>query len=208
MPKEVILIAAVTVDGFVARHSLEITSWSKDLQVFKKQTRGFPLILGSNTDKTISSSLKGRRKIVVGRGDDPENTLTEIKEKRCLTWLKKKGFKFPSIISPLAYVSHKAKVGEGTIIMHGAIVNSGAIIGKNCIVNSKSLVEHDAIVGNNSHLSTRSTLNGGVTLGKNCFVGSHAIIKQGVSVGKNTFINANLFIDKNIKYNSKIYEKK
>ncbi len=83
MPKEVILIAAVTVDGFIARHNLEITSWSKDLQVFKKQTTGFPVILGSNTDKTISSSLKGRRKIVVGRGDDPENTLTEIKEKRC-----------------------------------------------------------------------------------------------------------------------------
>ena len=68
MPKEVILIAAVTVDGFVARHSLEITSWSKDLQVFKKQTMGFPVIMGFNTDKTLFSSLKGRKKIVVGMG--------------------------------------------------------------------------------------------------------------------------------------------
>ena len=71
MPKEVILIAAVTVDGFIARHSLEITSWSKDLQVFKKQTMGFPVIMGSNTNKTLFSSLKGRKKIVVGRQDDP-----------------------------------------------------------------------------------------------------------------------------------------
>ena len=68
MPKEVILIAAVTVDGFVARHSLEVTSWSKDLQVFKKQTMGFPVVMGSNTDKTLFSSLKGRKKIVVGMG--------------------------------------------------------------------------------------------------------------------------------------------
>ena len=43
MPKEVVLIAAVTVDGFIARHSLEVTSWSKDLQFFKKQTMGFPV---------------------------------------------------------------------------------------------------------------------------------------------------------------------
>ena len=155
------------------------------------------------SDKRLKEILKKTKHALI--------TLGQIKDlnkrEKMFNLVKKKGFKFPSIISPLAYVSHKAKVGEGTIIMHGAIVNSGAIIGKNCIVNSKSLVEHDAIVGNNSHLSTRSTLNGGVTLGKNCFVGSHAIIKQGVRVGKNTFINANLFIDKNIKYNSKIYEK-
>ena len=31
----------------------------------------------------------------------------------------------PSIISPLAYVSPKAKIGEGTIVMHGAIINKG-----------------------------------------------------------------------------------
>ena len=83
MPKEVVLIAAVTVDGFIARHSLEVTSWSKDLQFFKKQTMGFPVILGSNTDKTISNYLRGRRKIVVGRKDKPKNILTTIKEKRC-----------------------------------------------------------------------------------------------------------------------------
>ena len=64
--------------------------------------------------------------------------------------LKKIGYKFPSIISPLAYVSPQAKIGEGTIVMHGAIINRGAEIGKNSIINSKALVEHDAIVGNNS----------------------------------------------------------
>ena len=42
MPDEVILIAAVTVDGYIARHELEVTTWSKDLPLFKKQTMGFP----------------------------------------------------------------------------------------------------------------------------------------------------------------------
>ena len=54
MPIEVILIAAVTVDGFIARHNLEVTSWSKDLHLFKKQTMGHPVVMGSNTFKTLS----------------------------------------------------------------------------------------------------------------------------------------------------------
>ena len=122
--------------------------------------------------------------------------------------LKKIGYKLPSIISPLAYVSPQAKIGEGTIVMHGAIVNRGAIIGNNTIINTKTLVEHDATVGNNCHLATRSTLNGKVKVGNNSFIGSHTVVKQTVKIGNNAFINANLFIDKNINDNSKIYEKK
>ena len=55
------------------------------------------------------------------------------------------GMKFPSIISPLAYVSPKAFVGNGTIVMHGAIVNAGVRLGDNCIVNSKALIEHEVL---------------------------------------------------------------
>jgi sugar O-acyltransferase (sialic acid O-acetyltransferase NeuD family) len=138
-------------------------------------------------------------------------TLGQIKDskkrEKIFNFSKKIGYKFPSIISPFAYVSPKAIIGEGTIIMHGAVVNTGSKIGKNCIINSKSLVEHDVIVGDNCHLSTRSTLNGGVNLGNNSFIGSNSVIKQNITISKNCFINANLFIDKNIKINSKIYEK-
>ena len=114
MPKEVILIAAVTIDGFIARHSLEITSWSKDLQVFKKQTMGFPVIMGSNTDKTLSSSLKGRRKIVVGRKDDPKNVLTTIKEERCFVIGGGRTFyRFSSFLTHLYITPHPYVFGTG-----------------------------------------------------------------------------------------------
>ena len=65
MPIEVILIAAVTVDGFIARHSLEVAAWSKDLHLFKKQTMGHPVVMGSNTFKTLSGELGGREVLVV-----------------------------------------------------------------------------------------------------------------------------------------------
>lgn len=114
------------------------------------------------------------------------------------------GFKFPKIISPLAYVSKHAKIGEGTIVMHGAIINAGAVIGKNCIINSKSLIEHDTNIGNHCHIATGSTINGGVTIKSNCFIGSRTVIKQDLKIGKNCFLNANIFLQKNLKDKSKV----
>ena len=118
--------------------------------------------------------------------------------------VKKYGFRFPTIISPLSYVSRHASIGEGTIVMHGSIINAGAKIGKNCIINSRALVEHDAFIGDHCHLSTGSIVNGGVIIKKNSFVGSGAVIKQDIKIGKNCFINANSFLSKNLKDNSKI----
>ena len=83
MPKEVILIAAVTVDGFIARHSREVITWSKDLQLFKKQTTGFPVIMGSNTYDTLYDQLDKRDMIIVNRYNNPESILSEIAADRC-----------------------------------------------------------------------------------------------------------------------------
>ena len=71
MPDRVILIAAVTVDGYIARHNLETTNWSQDLKLFKNQTMGCPVIMGSNTFKTLANELGGRENIVVSRKDNP-----------------------------------------------------------------------------------------------------------------------------------------
>ena len=114
MPKEVVLIAAVTVDGFIARHSLEVTSWSKDLRVFKKQTMGYPVIMGHNTDKTLSSYLIGRKKIVVERRDHPKKVLTKIKEKRCFVIGGGKTFyMFSSFLTHLYITPHPHVFGSG-----------------------------------------------------------------------------------------------
>ena len=83
MPDEIILIAAVTVDGFIARHQDEIIQWSRDLFFFKEQTMGCPIIMGSNTYKTLATELDGRKTIVVHRTDNPESILNRLNTPRC-----------------------------------------------------------------------------------------------------------------------------
>jgi sugar O-acyltransferase (sialic acid O-acetyltransferase NeuD family) len=93
-----------------------------------------------------------------------------------------KGAKFPSIISPTAYVSKYANIGIGTIIMHGAILQANVTVGNNCIINDRALLEHDVIIGNHCHISTSATINGNVEIGAKTFVGSGSIIKNGICI--------------------------
>jgi len=80
---DIILIAAITIDGYIARQSNEVISWSKDLKLFKKQTMGFPMIMGSNTEQTLAVELEGREQIVVHRNDKPDKILSELNAKKC-----------------------------------------------------------------------------------------------------------------------------
>ena len=115
------------------------------------------------------------------------------------------GFNFPSIISPRAYVSPHAVVGDGTIVMHGAIVNAGAIVGNNCIINSSALIEHDAIVADHCHVATGAIVNGAVSIGTGSFVGSGSVIKQGVTIGGRCVIGMGISVRHDHPESSRIF---
>ena len=155
-------------------------------------------------DKELKKVSKKIDYALITVGHIKNSTIRENLFKKALNC----GFKFPTIVSPLSHVSKRATIGEGTIVMHGSVVNAGAKIGKNCIINNKALIEHDVVIEDNCHLSTGSTVNGGAIIKKNSFIGNCSVNKQNIKIGKNCFVNANLFIDQNLKDNSKIYEKK
>ena len=80
---DVILIAAITQDGFIAHNSNEVITWSKDLALFKTQTMGCPVIMGSNTYNSIENDLKGREIIVFHRNKKPINILNRLSSDKC-----------------------------------------------------------------------------------------------------------------------------
>jgi sugar O-acyltransferase (sialic acid O-acetyltransferase NeuD family) len=102
--------------------------------------------------------------------------------------------KLATIISTLAYVSQHATIGEGSIIMNGALVNAKTTIGKNCIINTKSNVEHGVSIGDFCHISTCAVVNGDSVIGSGTFIGSNATISNDVSIKENSIISAGKFI--------------
>ena len=120
MSTDVILIAAVTVDGYIARHNLEVTSWSKDIHLFKDQTIGSTIIMGSNTYSTLSAELEGRKTIVIHRNEDPKAILSSIKEKRCFViGGGKTYFRFAPYITHIYVTPHPYVFGEGVPLFDG-----------------------------------------------------------------------------------------
>ena len=156
---------------------------------------GFPVI-GSDTD--LDALVKDSPNFLVAIGQ----IKSPAARKQAFTKLQKLGASFPVIISPFSYFSKGSRIGDGSILMHGAVVNRNVSIGKNCIINSNSLIEHDSTVGSNCHISTGSVINGGTKIGDGTFVGSGAILKEGINIGSNVVIGAGQVILSDISDNS------
>ncbi len=134
MPDEVILIAAVTVDGFIARHNQEIINWSEDLYLFKEQTFGCPVIMGTNTYQTLSKDLFGREMIVVNRKDDPKKTLNKIQKKKCfIIGGGKTYFRFAPFLTHLYITPHPYVFGKGIPLFSGDSLKEIKIVFKGLI---------------------------------------------------------------------------
>ena len=113
---KIILICATTLDGYIARHSNEITNWTKDLKLFKKQTMGYPVIMGSNTFKTLQNELTGRNVIVFHRNDNPNTIIKELKTRYKKIFIAgggKTNERFMEYITDMYITPHPVMFGTG-----------------------------------------------------------------------------------------------
>jgi len=149
---------------------------------------GYPII---GTDANLPTLLKTCPNVLITLGQikSPARRIELFHELRIL------GAQFPTVQSPLAYVSLHADLGEGTIIMHQALVNADARIGRNCIINTKALVEHDAVIEDHCHIATAAVVNGGVRVKTGTFFGSNAVTIGYIEVGEESFINCGAKVD-------------
>lgn len=137
---------------------------------------GYP-VLGTDLDLPDLLAAHGYALVTLGQIKTPKHRhrlFERVLESAC---------ELPIIVSPRAYVSPHARLGAGTIVMHGAVVNSAVVVGRNCIINSQSLVEHDVVIADHCHIATSAAVNSGVRIGSGVFVGSTTCVRQGVTIG-------------------------
>lgn len=111
----------------------------------------------------------------------------------------------PHIVHSKAIVSNKASLGNGTVVMPGAVINSLAVVGEAVICNSASVIEHECHIGDYAHIAPGAVLAGNVTIGEATFVGANAIIRNGVTIGKNVTIGAGSVVTRDIEDGSIFY---
>jgi len=194
---EIILVGAgghahSCIDVIEQHGGFTIAGLVKDAGFNDEDVLGYPIV-GSDNDLSLLHTKYKFALVAIGQIKFPAPRIDAYH------LLKEIGYILPTIISPKAYVSRHANIGEGTIIMHGAIVNANAVIGKNCILNSRALIEHDAVVGDHCHISTGAIVNGEVKIDKESFIGSGTVTRQSISIGEKSVIGAGLFVKTNVE---------
>ena len=113
--------------------------------------------------------------------------------------LKAKGYRFPALVHPTAWVDPSVELGEGVQVMAGAVIQPDATVGADTIINTGSRVDHDCIIDCHVHVAPGAVLCGAVRIASDTFIGAGATIIQGVSVGRDSIVGAGVTVIRDLQ---------
>lgn len=92
------------------------------------------------------------------------------------------GLTLPNIVHPNAFVSPRAILGSGCVVMANAVIGTEARLGDGVIVNAGAIVDHHAVVDDFGHLGVNASMAGGAHLGRSAWAQAGVALGYGVSI--------------------------
>lgn len=121
-----------------------------------------------------------RHDLIIGIGD---NHL----RRRLSAIACRNGGRLVTVIHPDASVGLRITLGEGVIVMRGAMVSNRATIGKGSIVLNGASVPHDCVIGDFVNVCDGVTL-GACWVGDDSFIGMGATTNSRIRIGRNVMV--------------------
>ena len=90
-----------------------------------------------------------------------------------------------TVVHPFAWVDPSVVLGNGTVVLEGAIIQAGSTLGKHTIVSTNCSIDHDCHLGDFVSVCPRAALCGGVRAGNGSFFGAGCTIRNYVSIAAN-----------------------
>lgn len=119
--------------------------------------------------------------------------------KRIQHEIKESGGKMAILLHPDSIISKDVRIGDGSVVMAGAVINPGTEIGEGVIVNTSSSIDHDCVIGNYSHIAVGTHLCGGVKINNESWIGAGAVINNNVDVCMGCIVGAGAVVVKDIE---------
>lgn len=95
-----------------------------------------------------------------------------------------------TVVHPGAHVSRFAKLGQGVMVLAGAVINPGAVVEDNVCVNTSASVDHDNCLEYSCHILPNATLAGTVRVGEYSYIGSGAVVIPNLTIHKYSYLGA------------------
>lgn len=120
---------------------------------------------------------------------------------RVYTMASQYGFIFPNIIAESAFISSKASIGNGCIILNNVVIQSGVHAGNGLILNPGVELHNDSFVDDYALIYTNSVIRSEAHVGKRAWIGSTVTVSTCEKVADDAVIN-----DQWIKIKQKNFE--
>lgn len=129
------------------------------------------------------------------------NDLNRVRES-LFTRLKDAGYQIETYVHPDARVYTESPLGEGCVVLPGAVVEPHAQVGHNTMVWCNVTLAHHSRVAENCWIAAGTVISGQANVLRNSFVGVNATIVNEVTVGEYNIVGANALISKDTKSNA------
>ena len=138
--------------------------------------------------------------VIMAMGYDDLNRSRDSMFKR----IKKKGFSIETYVHPDSKVYTNLSLGEGSVILPGAILEPYTSLGENTMVWCNVTIAHHAKVGDHCWLASGCVVSGQAVINNNSFLGVNSTVVNAVEVGERNIVGANALITKCTQEN-KVY---
>ena len=115
---------------------------------------------------------------------------SSVLRKKLQSEMSQAGARFATLIHPAAVLAADVAIGDGSVVMAGAVVNPGARIGNGVILNTCSSVDHDCVIGDFAHVSVGAHLAGTVVVGEETMIGAGAVVINNITIVERCMIGA------------------
>jgi sugar O-acyltransferase (sialic acid O-acetyltransferase NeuD family) len=151
-------------------------------------------------DKTSSNQFL-KNIPIIGERDFKSNgnVIIAIGNNSTRKQLSKNNWHYTKAKHSSALVSDTVVVGNGTVIMHGAIIQIDSKIGEHVIVNTRAQIDHDCTVRDFAHIGPGAVLCGNVSVGEGTLIGAGSVILPGKKIGRWAVIGAGSVVTKDIE---------
>lgn len=131
-----------------------------------------------------AAKIKGDKFVAIGDANLRQKLMEKIKT--------------VTLIHLRATISRRVTIGEGTVVMAGAVINSDTKIGKGCIINTSASVDHDCTLDDFVHISVGAHLAGNVRVATRTWLGVSASVINNIAICKECMIGAGAVVVKDI----------